>query len=60
MVQQIPPAPTVYQPPVIQTIQVPAPAPFPTPRANITLQQYDGKSSAVQFWKQFMTFMYEL
>ena len=55
MVQQIPPAPIVYQPPA--ALPVPAPAPFPTPRANITLQHYDGKSSAVQFWKQFMTFM---
>ena len=51
MVQQIPPAPIVYQPPAIPALPVPAPAPFPTPRANITLQHYDGKSSAVQFWK---------
>ena len=51
MVQQISPAPIVYQPPAIQALPVLAPTPFPTPHANITLQQYDGKSSVVQFWK---------
>ena len=41
MVQQISLASTVHQPPVIQTIQIPASSPFPISLANITLQHYD-------------------
>lgn len=57
----IPPAPATYQSPV--PIQVPVqsqtstPTPTPPPRANISLEKYDGKTSAIQFWTQFMTFI---
>ena len=36
--QQIPPAPLAYQPSVVQTHQVTVPAPLPSPRVNITLE----------------------
>lgn len=56
----IPPAPATYQPlvpvqvPVQSQISTPTP---PPPRANISLEKYDGKTSAIQFWTQFMTFI---
>lgn len=56
----IPPAPATYQ--LLVPVQVPVqsqistPTP-PPPRANINLEKYDGKTSAIQFWTQFMTFI---
>ena len=36
--QQIPLAPLAYQPLVVQTVQITVPAPLPSPRVNITLE----------------------
>lgn len=48
----IPPAPATYQPhvPVQVPVQRHTSTPTPPPRANISLEQYDGKTSAIQFW----------
>lgn len=44
----IPPAPATYQPLVPVQSQISTPTP-PPPRANISLEKYDGKTSAIQF-----------
>lgn len=52
-------APGIYQPPVCVQLPVQSRISTPTPprHANISLEKYDGRTSAIQFWTQFMTFI---